>query len=158
MILGLVVTDAFSKALKVVFFGTVKFFFAPILAKTYGFNFIQTFLTVAIGGVLSVIACFILSEWALKGFDFLKIRARKFFGLGIKKKKNIFTKRNRIIVKVIRTYGLLGIIIFTPILTIPLGTFLAIRYFHHKENVLLYLSFSVIAWAFILSTFTLFIK
>ena len=150
MILSIVIPGAFAKALKVVLFGTVKFFFSPILAKTYGFNLLQTFLTVAIGGVLGVILFFIVSEWALKGYELIKKKLRLMLGLSITKKK-IFTKRNRMIVKIIRSYGLIGLIILTPVLTIPLGTFLAMRYFHHKENVLLYLSFSVVGWAFILS-------
>lgn len=160
MIAGEVVAvGLFYKALEVVLLSTVKFLVAPLVAKHYGFNFLQIFFTVSIGGVLSVIVFYLISEWALKAYDVLKKKLMRLFGIEQRKKdpKKVFTKKNRMIVKLIRTYGLVGLVVLTPVLNIPLGTFLTTRYFHHREHVLLYLSLSVMAWSFVLSAFFSFV-
>jgi hypothetical protein len=44
------------------------------------------------------------------------------------------------------------LVILTPVLfSIPIGTFLTTKYYAHKRNILIYLSFSVICWALIIS-------
>ena len=148
------------KVLQVIFTGSIKFFAAPFLAMGFKFNFIQIFVTVAIGGILGVVSFYILSEWLIELYDKNKGFINKFiwkYRTTPKKPKRVFTKRNRIIVNVIKKYGLLGLVILTPVLlTIPLGTFLTFKYFHNRENVLLYLSYSVLFWAFILSGFVSF--
>lgn len=161
MINSIFVYSSLFKAFQVVFTASIKFFFAPFLALSFGFDFIQIFFSVAFGGILGVLAFYILSEWFVEVFAKIKPRISFVFG-GLyrreKKPKKIFTKRNRLIVKIIRTYGLSGIVVLTPVLFLPLGTFLAFRYFHHRENVLLYLSYSVIAWAFVLTVFVSFFQ
>ena len=41
--------------------------------------------------------------------------------------KKIFTKRNRMIVRLMDRYGLIGIAVITPLLSLPLGVFIAGR-------------------------------
>jgi hypothetical protein len=61
--------------------------------------------------------------------------------------------------KIRNKYGLLGIIILTPILlSIPLGTMLANRYYSTKKRIPLYLIISVICWSFILTSFFSFMR
>ncbi|MBL4585585.1 MAG: hypothetical protein JKX84_00800 [Flavobacteriales bacterium] len=60
---------------------------------------------------------------------------------------------NKLIVKIKRDYGLIGLAAVTPILlSIPLGTFLAARYFDNKRKVLTYLCASVVVWSVIVSS------
>ncbi|MEI7596585.1 MAG: hypothetical protein WCK02_12610 [Bacteroidota bacterium] len=160
MICSLFLSSSLTKVLQVILTGSLKFFVAPFLAFNFNFSFIQIFITVAIGGILGVISFYILSEWLVEVFAKANPKIQFFidkFRKKPRKPRKIFTKRNRLIVKTIKNYGLLGLVVLTPIFfTIPLGTFLTFRYFHHKENVLLYLSYSVIAWAFVLSGFVSF--
>ena len=69
------------------------------------------------------------------------------------KKKRVFTWKNKLIVKVKREYGLIGLAALTPtILSIPVGTFLAARYFSDQKKVISYLAASVIVWSVIVSS------
>jgi hypothetical protein len=67
--------------------------------------------------------------------------------------KRRFTKRNRMLVKIINSYGLPGIALITPtIISIPVGTILAGRLFHNHKRVFLYLAASVALWSALLSS------
>ncbi len=56
-----------------------------------------------------------------------------------KKPKKKFTKRNRLIVKVRRDYGMWTIIFLTPVmLSIPVGAFLLRKYYEDNKYVLVY--------------------
>ena len=80
----------------------------------------------------------------------------KMSGESTPKKKRVFTWKNKLIVKVKRDYGLIGLAAITPIfLSIPLGTFLAARFFHDQKKVLTYLAASVVVWSVIVSSVTI---
>lgn len=69
-----------------------------------------------------------------------------------KQPKKIFSKQSRFLVRTKSTYGYWGIILATPvILTIPIGAFLANKYYSHKRHVVLYMILSIIGWAAVLS-------
>ena len=66
----------------------------------------------------------------------------------VKKKKKVFTWRNRFIVRLRGKYGMLGIVALTPpLFSIPLGSFLANKYYSKDKNILLYLSISIAIWS-----------
>ena len=68
------------------------------------------------------------------------------------KKKKMFSRKNRFIVRFRRTYGFWGIIVTTPpLLTIPLGAFLAGKYYSHRRHIVFYMVLSITAWAAVLS-------
>jgi hypothetical protein len=72
-----------------------------------------------------------------------------------KKKKNTFSKRNRMLVRVMKSYGLIGISFLSPIiLSIPVGTFIALRYYKDKKQVFIYLWLGVLFWSLIFSGFS----
>lgn len=72
----------------------------------------------------------------------------------VKRKKNIFSRRSRFIAKIKGNYGLWGIIITTPIiLTIPIGAFLASKYYAHKKHIVFYMILSIVGWGLVLSGF-----
>ncbi|MFH0895439.1 MAG: hypothetical protein V2A54_13465 [Bacteroidota bacterium] len=150
------------KVLEVILVSAFKFFIAPIVSFQMGFSYIQTILTTAIGGIISVLFFYFLSEWLIhlyfKITPKIRMYIRKKRGLEPSsekiRKRKVFSPRNRRIVKNVKRYGLHGLIWLTPVLfSIPLGTFLISRYFSHKRNILLYLSFSILGWAFAISTF-----
>jgi hypothetical protein len=70
----------------------------------------------------------------------------------VKKKVKIFTRRNRFIARFKKSYGLWGVVITTPILlTIPVGAFLANKYYSRQRHVVLYMIASIVGWAAVLS-------
>lgn len=95
---------------------------------------------------------FVFANFADTIINFINGIVHKVFNIKPKPKK-IFTKRNRIIVKVWRKYGLLGIAVLTPVLfSIPVGTVLACYFERKRYKVYLYLFTSVIIWALLLNS------
>jgi hypothetical protein len=85
--------------------------------------------------------------------QFIKRWYRNFFSRKkVKRKIKIFTRKNRFLVRFKKTYGFWGIIIATPVLlSIPLGAFLARKYYRHRRHLVLYIMFSIVGWAAVLS-------
>ena len=155
--------SAFLKILTVFLVSSIKFLFAPALSFGLGLNFIQTWLSTTAGGIVGVVFFFFLSRWILSLYSryffyyFHLIRIKIYTTLNITVPKFIparrFTKRNRFIIKLVRRYGLVGIVILTPVLlSIPVGTFLATRYFSTNRFLLVYLSSSVLFWSLFMSS------
>lgn len=155
--------SGFLKILIVFAVSTIKFLIAPALSFGMGLNFIQTWLSTTAGGISGVIIFFFLSKWLLyiyvKYFFFYvhRIRVKIHAYLNLKIPVFIparrFTKRNRFMIRLVRKYGLAGIVILTPvILSIPLGTFIATRYYSTNRFLLVYLSGSVLLWSLFMSS------
>lgn len=143
---------------------SIKFLIAPALSFEIGLSFLQTWITTTIGGLAGVLFFFYLSKGIIVVYQrFLAATVLRLIhhittyaqqrNLFPKQEKRIFTYRNKSLVRIRRRYGLLGIIILTPVLlSIPLGTFLAIKYFPRQKNLLAYLSLSVMVWSFLMSS------
>ncbi|MDA9820488.1 hypothetical protein N9C06_06170, partial [Salibacteraceae bacterium] len=58
----------------------------------------------------------------------------------------------------VKNYGLTGLCLVLGVISIPLSALLAARYFRHRKDTLVYLSISVLAWALLLTAFSLSIK
>lgn len=152
--------------LKVLFIGlmsAVKFITAAPLASAYGFEYWETLLITSTGGLAGVTFFFQLSKWTLRAFKKTRENIQKVSSNPIESTKNnttvkkkIFTWKNKFIVKTVRRFGLAGIAFITPVvLSIPLGTFIAFRYFNNKNKVYTYLSLAVFFWSVLLSSLTL---
>jgi hypothetical protein len=155
--------SGFLKILIVFLVSSIKFLFAPALSFGMGLNFVQTLLSTTAGGILGVVVFFFLSRWILMLYSryffyyFHIARVKIYSSLNITVPKFIparrFTKRNRFIIKLVRKYGLAGIVIMTPILlSIPVGTFVATRYYSSNRYLLVYLSCSVLFWSLFMSS------
>ena len=130
----------------------VKFLFAGLISYGFEHTYWQTILLTAIGGSVGTVAFFLLgkrvTEWFRKRFA--NKRAERFAkGLAL---KPVFTRTNRWIVRVKHSYGLLGIAVMPPILSIPITAVLAAKYFHHDRRALPVLVSAVVAWSVVLST------
>ena len=155
--------SGFLKILIVFAVSSIKFLVAPALSFGMGLNFIQTWLSTTAGGIVGVLIFFFLSRWIILMysryfvyyFHRLKVKIYKILDLKLPKfiPSRIFTRRNRLIVKAVRKYGLVGIVILTPVLlSIPLGTFLAARYYITNRYTVYYLIGSVIFWSLFMSS------
>ncbi|MBV2246186.1 MAG: hypothetical protein KUL83_03425 [Lentimicrobium sp.] len=62
------------------------------------------------------------------------------------------------LIKLRNRFGYPGIIILTPVLlSIPVGTFIAAKYYSGRPNLLVMLSLSVVGWSVVLTSITAFI-
>jgi hypothetical protein len=152
------------KLLQVLIVSGIKFLFAPFISIGYGFNYIQTALTTAVGGILGLIFFYYLSRWIIAQYykyspaiysyfvnEKIELAQQGFVQEITARKK--FTRKNKLIINIRNKYGFFGIIIFTPVLlSIPLGAFLAQKYYSRRSHTLIYLSISVVLWSFFISS------
>lgn len=143
------------KIISIFLLSSVKFGLAGVpAAVAAGYPFFEAVTITVTGGITGAFVFTYLSELILKGINNLK---RKLFGEP--KPKKTFTRMNRLIVTVKKKFGLIGLSIITPsILSLPLGCFLAVRYYRNKQQILLYMSVSVVAWALVLYVFYSYVK
>jgi len=140
------------KLLPLFLLSMVKFVVGVPAAKVaFDLNFFELLAFSTTAGIAGVATFLFLGKWIFKGWDVLRTR---FFPPKTAKKRKKFSRNSRLMVKIIRKYGLPGIAFITPtIISIPVGTMLAEGlYKHEPRKVFLYLSASVILWALIFST------
>jgi hypothetical protein len=130
---------------------TVKFVFGGVpMALGLGFPFFKTVTITSLGGFTGVTFFVLMSD---KLITYLKKRNALQHPQNHLTKK-IFTRRNKIIVKVKHRYGLPGIALLTPsFLSIPIGCFIAVRYFKNKHQILIYMFGAVLFWSVFISSF-----
>lgn len=102
-------------------------------------------------GTFGIIVFMFLSSGLLKFWNWFK----RITGLFKRKKpRKKFSKRTRRWVRLKSKFGLAGIAILTPfLLSIPIGCFIAMRYYKNKRKIFLYLFISVVIWSFIFAGF-----
>jgi len=151
------------KLIQMLLLSAVKFLFAPPIAIEIGFNYIQTLIITISGGILGVVFFYYLSGLLIVGFSYLKKKIKHFFsssekrhlikhGLSEPVKKKIFTVRNKVVVKMKKKIGLIGIIAVTPFISIPLAAFLVKKYYSTHKWALVYFAISIVFWSFVFST------
>jgi hypothetical protein len=161
------------KILQLILLSSVKFVLGPPLAyldPRYNLSFAETVLYCVTGGMLGVLAFTFFSQGLTLIWHWLKHQAKRIFrkpaifsepvadipgNIEVKydylskgEKPKLFTRRNRRIVKIWRSYGLFGIAAITPIiLSIPIGTLVANSLESNKKRILLYMFFSTLFWS-----------
>jgi hypothetical protein len=114
----------------------------PAAVILFKFDFLKVFIVSCAGGIGGTVFYTYLSAGILRWWEKFK-HTRPYF-----KKKKIFTKGNRRIIKIKHRFGLTGIAVLTPVLlSIPLGAFLAERFYKKKLKVILAISIWVVIWS-----------
>lgn len=125
-----------AKYATVFFFGAVKFLFAPIFGVSLGVSFLPMFLLTVSGMMTSV------TIFTYAGLPIREAMLKRFW-----KKRKVFTKQNRRIVRIWRKYGVVGVAFFTPSFFSPIiGTLIAVSFGEHKGRILFYMFLSALFW------------
>ena len=114
----------------------IKFLFTPFGGPKAGLSFIETYIVCVTGALVSAAIFYFSSEFFL-------IRAHKKrkelllqsieSGIPLKQKKK-FTKTNKLIVRIKRQLGIIGVAFYAPLfLSIPIGTIITAK-FYGKEK------------------------
>ncbi len=141
--------------LAIIGFSTWKFLPMPFLAVNgFGFGIGHSILFTILGGWVGTLFFYGSSnkwfEKARKRALEKEKRAREKGEAFFKKK---FTRTNKIIVRVKRAFGLIGLALLTPtIISIPLGSIIAAKYFRRNRWTVPALLISVAFWSVLLST------
>lgn len=117
----------------------------PSAMVVFEYNFLKVFLISTAGGIVGNTFFVFFTNAILKWIHNYRVKKHKIHS------RKIFTRFNRGIIKVKSRFGLTGIALITPpLLSAPLGAFLAVRFFKNKAKILAYLSVSVMLWSIIL--------
>ena len=141
-----------------ILFSSVKFAMTfPVAVMRFEFSFLETILWTNVGGILGIYFFAFLSDKLIAWWNRNFRKSRTKGSPDEPSEKKVFNKRNRRIVRIKQKYGLIGIALSTPIvLSIPLGTFLVVRYYRSSRTKFLYLILSNLAWSVIYTGFYLF--
>jgi hypothetical protein len=152
------------KYLHIILLASVKYMLTLPYAMLIGLNYKQALFAVLIGGIGGVFFFYYLSKriivWGNVLWPFLckmspPVLQAKYQHLCEQRSKKItkkFTRKNRFLARFKKSYGLWGIVITTPLfLTIPLGTFLANKYYSRNRFIVLYMILSIVGWTGIIS-------
>jgi len=155
----------FIKFLHVVLLASVKYIVTLPYAMMIGLEYKQAIVAVLIGGIGGFLFFYYISKPLIRGIDLLwpylcqlippifRARYKSYCDRRKSKKPSkIFSRKSRLIAKIRTTYGLWGIIFATPfLLTIPVGAFLANKYYSRRKHIVLYMILSIIGWGVVLS-------
>ncbi len=168
----------FVKILLIILLSSVKFVAGPPFAyfdDRYDFTFFETVLYSVIGGMLGVWVFTFFSIEIQLTINWFKRQLKKTFkkpqifsepkstegDIEItylivdekEPKKKVFTSRSRKFVRLWKKYGLFGVSFLTPVvISIPLGTIILNAFEDNKQKIFLYMFFSILFWAVLLTS------
>jgi hypothetical protein len=139
------------KELTIILLCTFKFAATfPVAIYAMKMSFIETLFYTNIGGIIGAVVFTFFSDLLIKAYDSYWPESLKFK----KKKKVVFSKRNRRLVKIKVKYGFFGIVILSPvILSIPVGSFLTVKYYGMQKANIIWLITGQVFWSLIYTLF-----
>ncbi len=134
-------SEAILTFLGIYFLCWFKFIAGPVLGSAAGYSIIGIILTTVAGMMSSVLI-----------FTLIGTKIKEFIAVRVKKKKLIFSKKNRAIVRLWKKYGVLGIAFFTPLFITPIaGTLILVSFGVQKRRIYFHMFWSAMLWAVIFS-------
>lgn len=150
-----------TKLFTVILTSGTKFLLSPLLALSLGFTYKQALLYTTLGGTLGVLVFAFVGDiirryWRYFTMLFVAPFSRRTYKQLVHARGKRFNRRKRFVVRIKDRFGLFGIAFVTPcIISIPVGTILAMNLYKNRKKVILYIMVSLVAWSLILNTATL---
>lgn len=129
----------------------VKFIITPFTIYATGKESIQfgeVVLTTGTGAAFGVLLFYYGGTYLFKWLGHFKS----------KKKKPVFTRGRRRIVFIKNKFGLIGFIVISVVISVPITSLLAAKFFKHNRFTPLWLICGFMIWSFILSSAAYYIK
>lgn len=133
-----------GKLLGFFFLAIVKFLFTPsamFLAPNEDYSFLTIVLTTSSGAALGVMICY---GFGKKLFMYFSKRAKR-------KGKKVFTPGRRRIVAIKNKYGIFGLMMICGLISVPISSLIASKYFHHKKATPYLLILGFFLWSLVLT-------
>lgn len=145
MLCLLLLAHRFYKYLYVVAISTYKFLFAGPAAVASGFNYWETSLSLALGGVIGFFVFYFFSAEIILLFNRVVPKKRKSISAA---KMRRYRRQLKL-----KKFGIPLLMIFGPsLLSIPLTAFVVRRWFWKTKYIFVYFCISIVCWAFIFGT------
>jgi len=126
----------------------VKFLLTPSAMIVAGNNWLEVIVTCSLGATIGILLFYnagkTISSW------WKRVKASS---LNIKppKKKRFVTKRKRQFIKFKRQYGLVGLMLISVFISVPITAFLGAKYFSNNRNTPMYLIAAFFVWGCVLT-------
>jgi hypothetical protein len=121
---------------------TIKFLFSPFAGVPLGMSFLSTYVSAVSGATLSSLFFYFAAEFIMKRTKINKLKKEEDLirsGKVIPKKK-IFTRGNKLILKIKHSLGIFGICFIAPsLLSIPLGTIIVAKFYGKEKYTFLWI-------------------
>ena len=163
-LLTILQVDTFFKVIQLVVISIAKLIIAPPVSIEMGLGYFETVAITAISGIIGIFIFYHLSGLIIKWYRrHVKPIVNRIIGKKRDRKALREMVRNaeikgaskwkskNILKKIDKRWGLIGMCSFT-LLTIPLVSFFANKYYSKNKYTLVYLSGSVIIWSFVITT------
>lgn len=160
------------KILNVALIASIKYFWAAPYAYVLDFSVWQTFFTIEAGGLVGFVFYYSLSKFIFHEVDIYGPRlycclpqwvqqAVERWHSSRQKKKALrpkFTRRNKLIIRLRKRWGMWGIVVLSPVLlSLPVGAILGSKYYVNERGFIPAMLLSIIIWGMIsVALFTLF--
>ncbi len=160
---------AVIKIIQVFLLATVKYVLTFPYALLIGLDFHQALVAVTLGGIAGFFFFYHFSGFAIKRFHQVKYFIWKCLPHSMRLKyrhmllwrrkvtgERVFSRKNRFIASFRAKFGLLGIVILSPIiLSIPIGAFLLNKYYSKHKLAKPYMVLSILSWTAVFVAFAL---
>lgn len=129
-------------------FSSTKFFLAPPAAILAGFDLKSTILICGTGGTVGFFF-----------FFYFAMLVNRFWTKLFPRKKKVFSRKNKLIVRVRSSFGLIGVALLTPcLLSVPIGSILAANYYKENKATIPTFILSIWFWAVAISCTIVYFK
>ena len=152
------------KLLSVFLVASIKYFWATPYSFGMKLNEWETIFFMETGGILGFLFFYYFFGFLFKElkllwpivYHFTPVIFKVRFEMWLKRHRvqrmyaRKFTKRNKLIVRMRRRYGMWGLVILSPIiLSIPVGALLGNKYFRHDHHFIPYMLLSIVIWGIV---------
>lgn len=138
---------AWTNYLILIFVASTKFALTPLVSLPMQVTKTELFFTMLFGGLFGYFVFFYFSEYLINRFASFRLKRKS-------RERRVFSKKNRMIIGIVRKRGLLVLALLTPILlSIPVGAFLAARYFTNKAKINVIMVTSIVLWSIVYTVF-----
>jgi len=156
------------KLLTVFLIASVKYFWATPYSFGMKLNEWETIFFMEAGGILGFLFFYYFFGFLFKElkllwpivYHFTPVLFKVRFEMWRKRRKikqfnaKKFTKRNKLIVRMRKRYGMWGLVVLSPIvLSIPVGALLGNKYFRHDHHFIPYMLLSIVIWGIVSVSF-----
>lgn len=145
------------RILEVALIASVKFLLAPFEAERYGMSYWDAFIITTGGGIAGIFIFYFSGHFIARWWQHNMAKIKSFFTRRPVsdfegENRRVMTRTNKLIVRIKKRFGLAGIAFITPcIISIPVGTLVAVAFYRKRKPVLLYLLVSLVLWSFVLN-------
>jgi len=111
--------------------------FAPIAGRGMGLNFFETYFSIVAGGIAAATVFFFSAEYfMIRAHKKRKTKILKFKEQGLEyNPKKSFTKTNKFVVRIKKTFGQIGISLWAPLfLSVPIGSVVAAKFYGKSKK------------------------